>query len=166
MKKLALALLVALPLGAALADDAAMEHKDHVVLQADAIQWGPAPPVLPAGAQAAVLYGDPSKDGPFTIRLSAGDGYKVPPHFHPTAENVTVISGTFHVGTGDTLDTAKATALTAGGFVSLPAGMHHYAWMEGPTVVQVHGIGPFALTYVNPADDPRNAADKPAPAKP
>ena len=74
MKKLALALLVALPLTAALADDAAMDHMDHVAVQADAVKWGPAPPVLPAGAQAAVLLGDPSKDGPFTIRLSAPDG--------------------------------------------------------------------------------------------
>lgn len=160
MKKLALALLVALPLTAALADDAKMDqmdHMDHVVVPADAVKWGPAPPVLPPGAQAAVLLGDPSKDGPFTIRLSAPDGYKVPPHFHPTTENVTVISGIFHVGTGDKLDTTKGDKLTAGGFVSLPAGMHHYAWMEGPTVVQVHGTGPFALTYVNPADDPQAA---------
>jgi quercetin dioxygenase-like cupin family protein len=158
MKKLALALLVALPLTAALADDAAMDHMDHVVVQADTVKWGPAPPVLPAGAQAAVLLGDPSKDGPFTIRLSAPDGYKVPPHFHPTTENVTVISGIFHVGAGDKLDTTKGDKLTAGGFVSLPAGMHHYAWTEGPTVVQVHGTGPFAITYVNPADDPQAAA--------
>lgn len=157
MKKLALALLVALPLTAALADDAAMDHAGHVVVPADAVKWGPAPPVLPAGAQAAILFGDPSKDGPFTIRLSAPDGYKIPAHFHPTAENVTVISGIFHVGTGDKLDTTKADALTAGGFVSLPAGMHHYAWTEGATVVQVHGTGPFALTYVNPADNPQAA---------
>src|SRR5215210_2315262 len=118
MKRLALALLLALPFTAALADDAAtdnaaMNHMDHVVMQADAVKWGPAPPLLPAGAQAAVLLGDPSKEGPFTIRLSAPDGYKVPPHFHPTTENVTVISGTFHVGTGDKLDTTKGEALTA-----------------------------------------------------
>ncbi|HEV8239756.1 MAG TPA: cupin domain-containing protein [Thermoanaerobaculia bacterium] len=158
MKKLALAALLVLPLTAALADDAAMDHAGHIVVQPDAIQWGPAPPVLPAGAQAAVLLGDPSKDGPFVIRLSAPDGYKIPPHFHPTTENVTVISGIFHVGTGDKLDTMKADKLGAGGFVSLPAGMHHYAWTEGPTVVQVHGTGPFALTYVNPADAPSAAA--------
>jgi len=162
MRKLVLAacLLVAVaPLVVRAADDAAPHH---TVVKPDALTWGPAPPVLPAGAQATVLVGDPTKEGPFTIRLSAPDGYRVPPHFHPTTENVTVISGTFHVATGDTFDTAKGDALAAGGFVSLPAGMHHYAWMEGPTVVQVHGIGPFALTYVNPADDPRGAA----PAKP
>jgi hypothetical protein len=163
MKRLVLSLSLLLALvsfAVATADDAAAPH--HTVVLADGIQWGPAPPVLPAGAQAAVLAGDPSKEGPFTIRLSAPDGYRVPPHFHPTAENVTVLSGIFHVGTGDTFDTAKADKLAAGGFVSLPAGMHHYAWMEGPTVVQVHGTGPFALTYVNPADDPQSAA----PAKP
>lgn len=162
MKKLVLALsllLAFVSFAVVTADDAAPHH---TVVPADGVTWGPAPPVLPSGAQAAVLAGDPSKEGPFTIRLSAPDGYRVPPHFHPTAENVTVISGVFHVGTGDTFDTAKGDKLAAGGFVSLPAGMHHYAWMEGPTVVQVHGTGPFALTYVNPADDPSSAA----PAKP
>ena len=155
MKKLALALLVALPLTAALADDAAMDHMDHVVVQADAVKWGPAPPVLPAGAQAAVLLGDPSKDGPFTIRLSAPDGYKVPPHFHPTTENVSVISGTLSVGMGDKWDDSKMTDVKAGGFAKVPKGMHHYAGAKGETVIQVHATGPFGITYVNPTDDPR-----------
>ena len=131
----------------------------HTVVKADAVQWGPAPPILPAGAQMAVLQGDPGKPGEYTVRLSAPDGYVVAPHWHPTTENVTVISGTFHVGAGDKVDKMAGDALTAGGFVSLPAHMHHYAWLEGPTVVQVHGIGPFQLTYVNPADDP--SAKKP-----
>ena len=156
MRKLAplFALLVALvPFSAIAAADAAAPH--HTVVAPDAVKWGPGPPALPAGAQAAVLLGDPSKEGPFTIRVSVPDGYRIPPHFHPSAENVTVISGVFHIATGDTFDTAKGDALAAGGFVSLPATMHHYAWAEGATVVQVHGNGPFALTYVNPSDDPR-----------
>ena len=123
-------------------------------MAADAMKWGPAPPVLPAGAKLAVLQGDPGKSGEYTIRLSGPDGYKVPPHWHPTTENVTVISGIFHVGAGDDIDTSKADAVTAGGFVSLPAHMHHYAWLEGPTVVQVHGMGPFKLTYIHASDDP------------
>lgn len=156
MKKLALVMLLplaVLPLAALASDDAAPHH---TVVKPEAVQWGPAPPVLPAGAQAAVLAGDPTKEGPFTIRLSFPDGYKVSPHWHPTTEHVTVLSGTFHVGTGDTFDKAKTEALGAGGFVMMPATVRHYAWAEGATVVQVHGTGPFAITYVNPADDPRS----------
>jgi len=129
----------------------------HTVMKADDLKWGPVPPVFSAGAQMAVLQGDPGKAGEYTVRLSAPDGYKVAPHWHPTTENVTVISGTFHVGAGDEMDTTKGDAVSAGGFVSLPAHMHHYAWMEGATVVQVHGMGPFKLTYVHAADDPRMA---------
>ena len=167
MKRFALAicLLVALlgalaPLAARADEAAAAPH--HTVVKADGIQWGPAPPVLPAGSKFAVVTGDPGKDGPFTIRAWLPDGYRVPPHWHPTIENVTVLSGTFGVGTGDTFDAAKGEKLAAGGFVSLPAEMRHFAWAEGDTVIQVHGNGPFALNYVNPADDPRGAA----PAKP
>jgi hypothetical protein len=163
MKKLALclALLAAVaPWASGAADDTAAPH--HIVVKADAVSWGPAPPVLPAGSKFAVLAGDPGKDGPFTARAWLPDGYRVPPHWHPTAENVTVLSGTFHVGAGDSFDTAKGEALTAGGFVSLPAEMRHYAWAEGETVIQINANGPFQLTYVNPADDPRAAA----PAKP
>ena len=105
----------------------------------------------------AVLAGDPTKKGLFTVRLQAPAGYKVPPHTHPTAENITVISGTFNVGTGDKFDEAAGKALEAGGFVMLPAEMKHYAWSTGETIVQIHGKGPFAIKYVNPADDPRNA---------
>ena len=157
MKRLALTmLLVVLPFFAAAAADDAAPHP--MAVTADAVQWGPAPPALPAGAKLAVLAGDPGAEGPFTIRASFPDGYRIAPHWHPTIENLTVISGTFHVGTGDTFDTAKAQALTAGSFASMPATMHHYAWAEGATVVQVHGTGPFQLNYVNAADDPRSQA--------
>lgn len=121
------------------------------------VTWGPAPPFLPPGAQAAILEGDPSQAGPFTIRLSMPDGYKIPAHNHPTIEHVTVLSGEFHLGMGDKLDTASGKTLPAGSFGYLPARMNHYAWANGATVVQVHGEGPFAIDYVNPADDPRNA---------
>ena len=105
----------------------------------------------------AVLSGDPTKKGLFTVRLQAPAGYKVPPHTHPTAENITVIAGTFNVGTGDKFDEAAGKALEAVGFVVLPAGMKHYAWSTTETVLQIHGKGPFEIKYVNPADDPRNA---------
>ncbi|MCU1311566.1 MAG: anti-ECFsigma factor, ChrR [Candidatus Angelobacter sp.] len=120
----------------------------------DEIQWGPAPPSLPAGAQFAVLEGDPSKPGLFTIRLKAPDGYKVQPHWHATTEDLTVISGTFNVGMGPKWDQSHPTSLSAGGFASMPARMKHFAWTSGETVLQVHGNGPFVINYVNPADNP------------
>ena len=122
---------------------------------APALKWGAAPPVFEPGAQMAVLQGDPSKAGEeFTVRLRLPNGYKIAPHTHPTAENITVIEGTFLVGMGSTLDRTKMMALPRGAFVSAPAEHAHYAVARGETVVQVHAIGPFALTYVNPTDAP------------
>lgn len=118
------------------------------------LTWGPAPAVFPAGAKLAVLQGDPSGSAMFTIRLDLPDGFVLPSHFHPTDEHVTVIEGTFLVGMGDTPDFAKAKALAPGAFITAGANMHHYAKAKGHTVVQVSAMGPFALTYVNPADDP------------
>lgn len=126
--------------------------------QAPALTWGPAPAVFPAGAKMAVLQGDPSQSTLFTVRLELPDGYRIAPHFHPTDEHVTVISGTFLVGMGDSLVVARAMTLPAGGFVTAGANQHHYAIARGRTVVQVHAMGPFALTYVNTKDDPRTVA--------
>ncbi len=125
------------------------------------LKWGPAPAVFPAGAKIAVLQGDPGGSAMFTVRLDFPDGYIIPPHFHPTDEHVTVIQGTFLVGMGDKADFAAAKALPAGGFVTAGANMHHFARAKGHTVVQVSAIGPFALTYGDPADDPtRKAASR------
>ncbi len=124
------------------------------------IKWGPAPAVFPAGAQMAVLQGDPGGKAQFTVRLRMPDGYKIPPHTHPTDENVTVISGAFRVGMGKALDTKNMLTLAAGGFITAPANEAHYAVAKGATIVQVHAIGPFAMTYVNPADAPRTHAEK------
>jgi len=121
------------------------------------VKWGPVPPMLPKGGQLAVLDGDPMKEGsPFTVRLKMPDGYKIAAHSHPTDENVTVMSGTLGAGMGDKLDHAKGQLIKTGGFVRMPQGMHHFAWAKGPTTVQIHGIGPLAFTYVDPAEDPRN----------
>ena len=129
----------------------------HTALAPEELKWGPAPPGLPAGAELAVVSGDPSKAGlPFTMRAKFPDGYKVPPHWHPTDENVTVIQGTINLGTGDKFDESAAKALPAGSFAMMPKAMHHFAWATGETIIQIHGTGPFAITYVNPADDPRN----------
>ena len=123
-------------------------------VNANDLKWGPAPAVLPKGAEATIISGDPSSDGPYVLRLKMPAGYKVPAHNHPTAEYVTVLSGNFHLGMGDKLDETKGMELTAGGYGEAPAKMNHYAWASSPAVVQVHGQGPFAITYVNPADDP------------
>ena len=128
----------------------------HVLVGPSDVKWGPAPPSLPTGAQMAVLDGDPAVAGkPFVIRAKFPDGYRVQPHWHPADENVVVLSGTFMVGMGDKFDDKSMTVLAAGGFARMPKMMHHFASAKGETVIQVHGVGPFQVTYVNSADDPR-----------
>ena len=122
--------------------------------QKDDFTWGPAPAIFPAGAEMAVLQGNPGGSEMFTVRLRFPNGYKIPAHTHPTDENVTVISGHFLVGMGDKFDATSMMTLKPGGFVTAPANHAHYAAAQGPTVVQVHAMGPFAMTYVNPADTP------------
>lgn len=127
----------------------------HPLVNAAELTWMAAPPGLPPGAQVAVLAGDPSKEGPFVIRAKTPAGYRVPAHTHAQDEYVTVISGSLHFGMGPKLDTASGTRLTAGGFAHAARGMQHYVWSTEEAVIQVHGQGPFDITYVNPADDPR-----------
>lgn len=123
----------------------------------DQIKYGPPPPFVAAGAQLAVIEGDPTaSSGDFTIRLKMPDGYKIAPHWHPKRENVTVISGNFKVGMGDKFDESKMMTFPAGSFAYLDPDMHHYAMASGEAVVQVHGMSPLQFNYVNPADDPRN----------
>jgi quercetin dioxygenase-like cupin family protein len=125
----------------------------HAVIRAADTAWGPAPPVLPAGAQAVVLYGDPGKPGAFAIRLKAPAGYRVPRHWHPTDEQVTLISGDFNLSMGKK-DEAMDAALAPGDYVNLPARMQHEASTRDGAVVEIHSEGPFQIHYVDPADDP------------
>jgi quercetin dioxygenase-like cupin family protein len=134
---------------------AATAHSD-VIVNAQEIKWGPAPPSIPSGAQAAVLHGDPGKEGLFSLRLKLPKGYALPPHTHPKPEIVTVISGTFHLGMGEKADKTKGRALPAGSFFALSPGMAHFAFADEDTVIQLNSTGPWSLTYVNPQDDPRN----------
>jgi quercetin dioxygenase-like cupin family protein len=127
------------------------------VHRSDGLKWQDGPASLPPGAKLAVLEGDPTKNGPFVMRIKLPDGYRLPPHTHPKPERVTVISGTFNLGMGDTFDASKGTAMPAGAYGTWPAGMKHYVWVKGETVVQFHGDGPWTITYLNPTDDPRNA---------
>ena len=125
------------------------------------IEWKQGPAALPPGAKMAALEGDPTKEGPFVVRFQFPAGYHVPPHTHPKTERVTVISGTLYLAAGEALDRKNTKSLPAGSFGFWPAGMKHTAWSEGETVIQLHGIGPWQINYVNPADDPRNAKKSP-----
>ncbi len=130
---------------------------DHGIFTPAAIQWKDGPAALPYGVKAAVLEGDPAKEGPITMRLSFPAGYKIPPHWHPNIEHVTVISGTLNLGMGDKFDKTKGNKMPAGSFSFLPPKTNHFAWYEEDCVIQVHAIGPWGVVYVNPADDPRQA---------
>jgi uncharacterized protein (TIGR02246 family) len=127
-------------------------HHTHVA--PPQVTWGDAPPNLPRGAKLAVVSGDPSKPEPFVLRLQLPAGYTVAPHWHPTDEHVTVLAGTLSLGMGETLDKSALQDLPAGGYALLPAEMRHYAVAKTAATIQVHGMGPFAINYVNPADDP------------
>lgn len=149
--------IFALLLGAAatLGTAAQSAEPHHTTVSGDTVKWGKAPPTLPPGAQAAVLHGHPGKPGPFVLRLKLPAGYIVPPHRHTKDELVTVISGQFVVTAGEKV-TRAATPLPSGSFIHLPAGMAHFAMASSETVVQINGVGPFDVTYVDPKDDPRN----------
>ena len=121
------------------------------------IKWIAGPGFLPAGARFAVLEGDPTKEGPFVMRIWFPDGFRIQPHWHPKIERVTVISGTLNLGMGEKFDLSATRKMPAGTYGFWPAGMRHFAWVTGKTIVQLHGTGPWSFTYVNPADDPRNA---------
>lgn len=142
----------AVVLAALLFAGCASMRSDMSTLPANAT-WAPLP-VFP-GAKIAALHGNPAQPGPFVYRVSFPADFKVPAHSHPAAENVTVLSGVFHLGMGDKLDPGKGERLTAGGFISIPPEHRHYAWTTSETVIQVHGVGPTGITFVNAADDPR-----------
>ena len=129
----------------------------HVLQAVDQTQWGAAPPMLPAGAEIAVLSGDPSKAVPFTIRLKFPANYAIPAHSHPGDENVVIVSGALTFGMGDKLvkNAATNTTLAAGGYALMPANMNHFAYAKRATTIVVYGIGPVEFKYVNAADDPR-----------
>ena len=133
---------------------------DMTMIRPNAIKWADAPPVLPKGAKIAVLMGDPNKPGPYIMRLKAPANYRIAPHTHTLDENITVLSGTLVLGMSEKIDKASEHVLPAGGFHALPGKTPHYAYMKGPTVVQVHGEGPFDLNYLNPSDNPDTSAKK------
>ena len=131
-------------------------QSQHVIQNASEAKWGPAPPLLPPGAQIVVLSGNPGATGLVSVRLKFPANYKIPAHSHPTDENVVILSGSVSFGMGDKLDESKGTALTAGGFAKMPAGMNHYAFTKSGAEIILFAEGPIEFKYVNPADDPRN----------
>jgi len=141
------------------ASAAAAPAAEHVMFAAKDLKWVDAPAGLPRGAKVAVLHGDPSAPGIFAMRIQMPSGYKVMPHFHPADEQVTVISGDLSMGMGDTFDESKSHKMSAGGFSLMPKGSHHFAWSKGGAVLQIHAMGPWGITYINPSDDPRNAKE-------
>src|ERR1700752_3891370 len=102
-------------------------------------KWQDGPPSLPKGAQIAVLEGDPAKEGPFVFRIKLPDGYRIPVHTHPKTERGTVISGTFHIGMGDKFDEEATKAMPPGTYGCWEAGMKHFVWAKGETILQFHG---------------------------
>lgn len=118
------------------------------------LHWEPAPSVLPAGAQMAIISGNPEKSGPFVIQLAMPAGYRIPPHTHPNDETIRVLKGHFLIGMGDTWNQKSTRRMAAGSKVTVKNGMAHYGATEGASVVSIAAEGPFAITYVNPADDP------------
>jgi ketosteroid isomerase-like protein/quercetin dioxygenase-like cupin family protein len=137
--------------------DAGPAPATHAMVAPASITWGDGPPSLPPGAKLAVITGDPSKPGPFVLRVQVPAGYKVPPHWHPGDENLTVLSGTVALGMGNMWDDAKLETLASGGYATLPAEMRHFFLARTASTFQVHGTGPFAVNYANPADDPSRA---------
>jgi len=153
--------LVLLAAGVCAAGSFAIVHAQghaHVIQTAKEVQWGPAPPFIPAGAQIAVLAGDPGKAAPYTVKLKFPPNYRIAAHSHPTDEHVVVVAGALTFGMGDKLTTTGNKALAVGGFALMPANMNHFAYTTAAeTTIVLYGTGPVEFKYVNPADDPRNA---------
>jgi len=151
---LALACGLGILITAVAAQPPAMEA-DHIALSPGDVKWMPAPPVLPKGVQIAVLSGNPFAEGFSTVRLKIPANTVFAPHWHPTAESFTVLSGKLFVGMGDSVDREHSRGMGAMGFVSLPAMHHHYAYTEGAgAIIDLSFYGPFQIHYVNPSDDP------------
>ena len=151
------ALCIALAgLGLLNAAQASAGEPHHTIVPADAVNWGAAPPSLPPGARAAALLGSPAKEGPFVLRLKFPAGFVIPPHRHSKDEFVTVISGKVAMSSGEKIERASLKALPQASFIHLPGGMPHYLVSEVESIVQINGVGPFDVKYVNALDDPRN----------
>ena len=152
---MALSLIFGMACITANAQEHGMKTPDHIMVKPENVKWLDGPPSLPPGAKFAVIEGDPKAAGLFTMRLWFPAGFKIPAHWHPADEHITVISGTFLMGLGDKFDSEKLQALPVGSFGVMLTGTKHFAMVKEETTVQLHGVGPWGINYVNPADDPR-----------
>jgi hypothetical protein len=155
-----LVMLVALSVGAsARAEAPSSPRPDHsaaedvIRLTPAELTWTAGPPMLPPGAEMAVIEGAFHQPGPFTVRLRFPANYRIPAHWHPVKVTVTVISGTFNMGIGDTLDTGQGKALPAGSVFEMPARIHHFGWTSEETIIQEHGVGPLRVHYLGPSSE-------------
>jgi quercetin dioxygenase-like cupin family protein len=160
MKRVLLSLATLLICSGSLVSSVSAGSKsEHTIIAPEEMKWGSGPEALPPGAEAVVLYGDPSKEGLFALRLKVPKGYHIPPHSHAKPEIVTVISGEARLGMGDTADEAKTQKLGQGSFMAMPPETKHYVYVDQETVVQLNSVGPWEVNYVNPKDDPRQKAE-------
>jgi len=153
MKKIFLVMLPMISALSIIAQDHSMSS--HVLKNSNKLVWKNGPNSLPPGAKMTVLEGDMSKAESFTIRLSVPANYVIPPHWHPAIEHVTVIQGAFYMGMGEKYDPSIATKLTTGGFAVMPVKSPHFAFSKGKCIIQLHGVGPWGINYINDKDDPR-----------
>ena len=146
----AIALILALSATAAWA-----QHSGHQAVSAAQLKWAPVPS-LPKGAQIAVIEGPMNQAAPFTVRIKFPANYNLPAHTHPAIERITVLTGTFHMGTGEKFSRSATQPVRAGDLMIMKPGTPHFAWTDTETVVQLHGTGPWGINYVNANEDPRN----------
>ncbi len=130
------------------------QHGDHRMVSPGDLKWNDVPS-LPPGAKIAVIEGPMSEPVPFTVRLKFPANYQIPAHWHPAVERVTVLTGTINMGIGDRLDKQKTAPLSAGSIGIMQPKTNHFVWTQEEVIVQLNGTGPWGVTYVNPADDPR-----------
>ncbi len=137
-------------------DNKIKNENAHVMITPEELVWIDGPDGLPSGAKMVVLEGNPSQPGPFTLRIKIPANYKIPAHWHPAIEHVTVLQGTLFMGDGDKLDESKGKKLSAGSYAVMQVNTHHFAWTGADeAIIQLHGVGPWGITYINPLDDPR-----------
>lgn len=151
---------------AALPGTALGQAGEHKMMTPQDVAWRPGPPSMPPGAQIAVLYGDPGKEGLFAFRIKVPGNYHIPPHTHPKPEIVTVISGTVRLGMGATGDRDKTQPMPAGSFFAMSTDQAHFVYTDDEVVVQLNSTGPWDVKYLNPKDDPRQATTGTAPGAP
>jgi quercetin dioxygenase-like cupin family protein len=157
MQKILLNLFIAVLFGWSAIVLAQTESNAIHIFTPDKMKWSDGPASLPKGAQITVLEGDPKASGPFTIRVKFPANFKVMPHVHEGPEHVTVISGAIYVGQGDKFDEKNVTRVDKGSFGLIAPGTQHFGFTKSETILQLHGMGPWVVHYVNSADDPRKS---------